>query len=139
MNAESGNNETETLLERGARTFESSLGASAKGFTQDLGAVAPGFGEMILEMEFGNAYHRPGLDLKTRELIIIATCSMLGTAGYGAAKMHIPAALRAGATRAEVVEVLVQIAFAGGLPTSIGALKTAQECFAELDAAAAHG
>lgn len=135
MNDLSRNIGPEARLELGSRTFEDSLGSPAQTFIDSL-AVAPGFAEMVLEMEFGTAYHRPGLDLKTRELIIVATCSMLGASGYGAAKMHIPAALRAGATREEIVEALVQIAFAAGLPTSIGALQNAQACFEELDAAA---
>jgi 4-carboxymuconolactone decarboxylase len=123
----------EAQYQRGAETFTSSLGTSSADFEKGFEDIAPGFGRLILEAEFGNAYHRPGLDLKTRELIIVATCATLGATGYDAAKMHIGAALRAGATRAEIVEAMVQITFAAGLPTSIGALQAAREAFAELD------
>lgn len=121
-------------LERGRATFEMALGVSADDFIAPFAEVAPGFAEMILETEFGNAYQRPGLDLKTRELIIVATCAMLGTTGIDAVKMHIRAALRAGASREEVVEALVQISFSAGLPTSIGAIQAAKAVFADLDA-----
>jgi 4-carboxymuconolactone decarboxylase len=124
---------TDALHKLGAETFTSSLGISAAEFEKGFEDIAPGFGRLILEAEFGTAYHRPGLDLKTRELIIVATCATLGATGYGAAKMHIGAALRAGATRAEIVEALVQITFAAGLPTSIGALEAARDAFAALD------
>jgi 4-carboxymuconolactone decarboxylase len=124
---------SDALYERGSKTFTSSLGSSSTEFEKGFEDIAPGFGRLILEAEFGNAYHRPGLDLKTRELIIVATCATLGATGYDAAKMHIGAALRAGATRAEIVEALVQITFAAGLPTSIGALQAAREAFAKLD------
>lgn len=120
-------------LTAGRSMFEQALGASAEDFAASLDAIAPGFADMILETEFGNAYQRPGLDLKTRELVIVATCAVIGTAGFDAVKMHIPAALRAGATRAEVVEVLVQIAFSAGLPTAIGALQAAKSVFDTLD------
>ncbi|RXH57055.1 carboxymuconolactone decarboxylase family protein [Granulicella sibirica] len=123
----------DALYEQGSKTFTSSLGTSSIDFEKSFEDIAPGFGRLILEAEFGNAYHRPGLDLKTRELIIVATCATLGATGYDAAKMHIGAALRAGATRAEIVEALVQITFAAGLPTSIGALQAAREAFAKLD------
>ena len=124
-------------LELGRRMFEQALGSSAADFAASLDAVAPGFADMILETEFGNAYQRPGLDLKTRELVIVATCAVIGTAGFDAVKMHIPAALRAGATRTEVVEVLFQIAFSAGLPTAIGALQVAKSVFDALDQQAA--
>jgi len=126
-----------TRLALGRTTFEQALGTSADDFTASLDAIVPGFADMILETEFGNAYQRPGLDLKTRELVIVATCAVIGTAGFDAVKMHIPAALRAGATRTEIVEVLYQIAFSAGLPTAIGALQAAKSVFDTLDQQAA--
>lgn len=124
-------------LDQGRAIFESALGVSADDFIAPFADVAPGFAEMILETEFGNAYQRSGLDLKTRELIIVATCAMLGATGIDAVKMHIRAAIRAGASRAEVIEALVQISFSAGLPTSIGAIQAAKSVFEALDAAAA--
>jgi 4-carboxymuconolactone decarboxylase len=124
-------------LALGRTTFEQALGTSADDFAASLDAIVPGFADMILETEFGNAYQRPGLDLKTRELVIVATCAVIGTAGFDAVKMHIPAALRAGATRTEIVEVLYQIAFSAGLPTAIGALQAAKSVFDTLDQQAA--
>lgn len=123
------------LFEKGRTTFDEALNVSVDQFVANVDALAPGFGRLIVEMEFGDIYNRPGLDLRTRELIIIASCATLGTAGFGAVKMHVPAALRAGATRAEIVESLVQVALAVGLPTAMGALQAAHEAFAELDKA----
>jgi 4-carboxymuconolactone decarboxylase len=130
-------NPNEALLARGSKTFEAAMGVSADGFIKSLQPIAPGFGELIIEMEFGAAYNRLGLDLKTRELVIIASCGALSATGICAVRMHIPAALRAGATRLEITEALIQIGFAAGLPTSLGALQAAGEVFAELDAKAA--
>ncbi|MDE1164453.1 MAG: carboxymuconolactone decarboxylase family protein [Pseudomonas sp.] len=127
----------DALFEQGCATFDSSLAISAQQFVTHVEALAPGFGRLIVEMEFGDIYSRPGLDLKTRELVIIASCAALGSTGFGAVKMHVPAALRHGATRAEIVESLVQVAMAAGLPTSLGALQAAKEAFDELDAAQA--
>ena len=125
----------QALYEKGAEVFDASLGTTAAEFVKAVDSMAPGFGRLIVEMEFGDIYNRPGLDIKTRELIIVASCATLGATGIGAVKMHIPAALRHGATRAEVVESLVQVAMAAGMPTALGALQAASEVFAELDAA----
>jgi 4-carboxymuconolactone decarboxylase len=122
------------LLARGAKTFEAVFGSSAQAFIDAVEPSAPGFGKLIVEMEFGDIYNRLGLDPKTRELIVIASCAALGATGLGAVRMHIPAALRCGATRAEIVESLVQVAMAAGLPTSLAALQAAKETFDALDA-----
>lgn len=135
MSVSDSNSESrQALYEKGAKVFDSSLSISADQFVKSVDAMAPGFGRLIVEMEFGDIYNRPGLDIKTRELIIVASCAALGATGIGAVKMHIPAALRHGATRAEIVESLVQVAMAAGLPTALGALQAATEVFAELDA-----
>lgn len=127
----------EELYRAGATIFATSLGVSAEQFVEQVDALAPGFGRLIVEMEFGDIYQRPGLDSKTRELVIIASCAVLGTVGHGAVRMHVPAALRHGATRAEVVESIVQVAMAAGLPIALGALQVAAEVFAQIDTAEA--
>ncbi len=135
MSTSNGNPSTlQALYAQGEETFDSSLSITAEQFVANVEPLAPGFGRLIVEMEFGAIYNRPGLDIKTRELIIIASCAALGATGLGAVKMHIPAALRHGATRAEIVESLVQVSMAAGLPTALGALQAASEVFAELDA-----
>ncbi|MGI4841438.1 MAG: carboxymuconolactone decarboxylase family protein [Janthinobacterium lividum] len=132
--SDSNSDSRQALYEKGAEVFNSSLSITADQFVESVDAMAPGLGRLIVEMEFGDIYNRPGLDIKTRELIIVASCAALGATGLGAVKMHIPAALRHGATRAEIVESLVQVAMAAGLPTALGALQAATEVFAELDA-----
>ena len=116
----------------GAQTFESTFAKPAQSFIDTVDAMAPGFGHLIVEMEFGNIYNRSGLALKTRELIIIASCATLGETGFGAVRMHVGAALRAGATHAEIVETLVQVSMSAGLPTALGALQVVHEVFSEM-------
>ena len=123
----------DAAFELGSKTFADVMGQPAEGFLAAGDGLAPGYGRLILETEFGN---RPGLDLRTRELVIIASCAALGVTGHGAVRTHIPAALNAGATREEIVEVLVQIGFGAGLPTSLAALEVAQQSFAAIDVAA---
>jgi 4-carboxymuconolactone decarboxylase len=116
-------------LALGSKTFESVMGVPAQSFVDSFAASEPDFGRLILGWEFGDAYNRPGLDLKTRELVVIAACAALGATGIPAVRMHIPAALRAGATRQEITEVLIQVGFAAGLPAALGAMNAAGEVF----------
>jgi 4-carboxymuconolactone decarboxylase len=109
-----------------AKTFEKVFAAPAADFESDINALADGFGTLILNTEFGNIYSRPGLDLKTRELCIIASCATLGSTGESALRMHIPAAIRAGATWTEITEVIVQVSMAAGLPAAMAALQIAR-------------
>jgi 4-carboxymuconolactone decarboxylase len=84
----------------------------------------------IIETEFGTSYKRSGLDPKTRELVLIASSGGIGKRPeLVRSKDTSPAALKAGATRLEIFEILVQFGFGAGLPTSIGALQALTEVF----------
>jgi 4-carboxymuconolactone decarboxylase len=133
---DSGTAPAQDRTAQGHRTFEAVMGTSATDFLSHVNALAPDFGQRILEWEFADAYGRPGLDLKTRELVIIASCAALGAIGHPAVRMHVAAALRAGASPTEIREVLVQVGFAAGLPTALGALQVAAE---SIEAAHAKG
>lgn len=113
----------------GSEKFKEVMGFDPQLFIDNFKDVAPDYGKYVLEWEFGGLYTRTGLDLKIRELVIIASCATLGPVGLPAVKMHIDAALRAGATKTEIVEVLMQISFSAGLPTAMAALEVAKEAF----------
>jgi len=120
-------------LSEGAKRFEEVMGVPASAFIENFNAVAPDFGKYVLEWEFADLYGRPGLDARTREIVVIASCATLGATGVPALQMHIRSALRAGITRAEIAEVLMQLAFSAGLPTAIGALQAARDVFESMD------
>ena len=61
---------------------------------------------MIVE-GYGKVLSRPGLDLKRRELCIVAVCAVLEQARQ--LHSHLHGALNAGATRAEVDETLAVV------------------------------
>lgn len=83
---------------------------------------------MTIEWALAGVLGRPGLDLVTRELLLIASCTTLGFA-TPQLRAHIEAALSIGATREQVVETILQMLFyAGGAATS-NALRTAAEVF----------
>jgi alkylhydroperoxidase/carboxymuconolactone decarboxylase family protein YurZ len=76
---------------------------------------------------FGNLYARDVLTQRERELCAVAALCVLNRANE--LKSHIIAAARAGATKAEVAEVLLQMSTYGGMPVCIEGLEIARQVF----------
>jgi 4-carboxymuconolactone decarboxylase len=92
--------------------------------------IAPDFADYLIEFPFGDIYSRPGLDLKTRELAVVAALTALGNAAPQL-KVHIHGALNVGCTRQEVVEVIIQMAVYAGFPAALNSLFAAKEVFSD--------
>lgn len=76
---------------------------------------------------------RPALDLRTRELTTISMLAALGNAEPQLA-FHTAGAIRAGATVAEVLEALMQVALYAGVPRTLNALAVARRALVEAGA-----
>jgi alkylhydroperoxidase/carboxymuconolactone decarboxylase family protein YurZ len=81
----------------------------------------------VIDLAFGNLYTRDVLSQKQRELCAVAALCVLERKNE--LKSHIIAALRTGASKKEVAEVLFQMAVYGGVPVSIEGLNIAREVF----------
>jgi len=90
--------------------------------------TCPDFAGMTIEWAMGGIMARPGLDLLTREYAIIASCVTLGHAAPQL-RAHIDAALGLGATRQQVVEVILSVLFYAGGAAVANALTIAGEAF----------
>jgi 4-carboxymuconolactone decarboxylase len=99
-----------------------------------LGDRSPALQRFITDFAFGEVYARPGLDLKTRQLVTIAMVGALGNAP-SQLKSHIHGALQLGWTRDQIREVLLQLAVYAGFPAAMNAMAAAQEAFADHTAA----
>ena len=84
------------------------------------------------EFPFGDLCSRPELELKTREIVAVAALAALGYA-TPQLKFHIGAALNAGCSRQEVVEILMQTVVYAGFPAALNGLYAAKEVFRERD------
>lgn len=105
-------------------------GGSGEQLVSSLEDVCPDFATMTIEWALAGIMARPGLDLVTRELLLIAACTTLGYAD-AQLRAHIEAALRIGTRREQIVEAILQMTFyAGGAATS-NALRTAGDVFRE--------
>jgi 4-carboxymuconolactone decarboxylase len=102
-------------------------GQSGEQLVQELQDVCPDFVNMTLEWALAGIMGRPGLDLLTRELLLVASCTTLGANAEPQLKAHIDAAIKVGATREQIVETILQMLFyAGGVNVS-NALRSAKE------------
>lgn len=97
-----------------------------------LGGLAPDFSALTVEACFGEVMARPGLDLARREIATIAALCALGRERQLAA--HLDFARNVGVTRAELVEVLMQMAVYAGWPAAVSGLAVASERFTGHDA-----
>ena len=97
--------------------------------TQSLDAIAPDFARHVVDFAFGEICARPGLDIRTRELLTVAALTALGTAERQLG-FHIRAAERSGCTRTEIVEAIVQMAVYAGFPSALNGLAAARATFA---------
>ncbi|MFB7667273.1 carboxymuconolactone decarboxylase family protein [Kitasatospora sp. NPDC056138] len=73
---------------------------------------------------------RPGLDLRTRQLVTVAVLAALGGCD-GQLAFHVGGALRNGARAEEVVETLSQVALYAGVPRAINAVAIAHDAIAK--------
>jgi 4-carboxymuconolactone decarboxylase len=89
------------------------------------------FQDLITRYAWGEIWTRPGLDERTRRLIVLATMIALGRDDEF--KMHLRAALDHGVSKDDVKEVLLQSGIYCGLPAANGAFHLAEEVFASLD------
>jgi len=123
----------ETRYRRGLETIRKFDEGNAAQLEEALKEIAPDLYRYIVEFAFGDILSRPGLPVATREIVTLSALSAMGTA-QPQLRVHINAALNVGVSRAQVVELFMQIAVYAGIPAALNALYLAKEVFAERDA-----
>ena len=122
------------LFETGLKIRKSVLGAE---FVEKSIASADDFNmpmqRLTTEYCWGAVWGREELPKKTRSMLNLAMLSALNRPHE--LKMHIGGALRNGVSKAEIREVLLQVAIYCGIPAGVDAFRVARETFVELDKA----
>lgn len=114
---------------RGLAKLEEIDGAAGTNVIASLGDIAPDFARYLIEFPFGDIYSRPGLDLRSREIAVVAALTAMGNAAPQL-KVHIGGALNVGVKPEEIVEVIMQMAVYAGFPAALNGLFAAKEVFA---------
>jgi len=94
----------------------------------------PDLARYIREFAYDTVYQRPGLDLKTKELLACALLTSLGAESE--LKTHLRGALRAGASEQEVREALLFMVPYLGFPRVVAAFGQLQSLLARQESAA---
>jgi len=92
--------------------------------------ISPDLGRYIIEYSFGDIYARETLDLKSKELVVVAALTAMGTAPPQL-KVHLNGALNTGSAISEVKEVILQMSVYSGFPSAINAMNALKEVLAE--------
>lgn len=114
---------------RGLAKLEEIDGEAGTRVIDSLHDIAPDFARYLIEFPFGDIYSRPGLDLRSREIAVVAALTAMGNAAPQL-KVHIGGALNVGVTPDEIVEVIMQMAVYAGFPAALNGLFAAREVFA---------
>jgi 4-carboxymuconolactone decarboxylase len=104
-----------------------------QGWSGMLERDVPGFADWVVTALFGGTYQRPGLDLRDRQLVNLATLATLGGVDPQLTG-HVKTSVRIGMTHAEILEVFVHLAPYIGMPKALAGLRVATAALAEVDA-----
>lgn len=120
----------QTRYERGLATMRKMFGPAIDSALKNLERTSPGLARCLVEFPFADVYTRPGLDLKTREMLTISALTVLG---YPQAELrhHIRAALNVGCTPDQILEIILQMAVYAGFPAALEGVETAASVFDE--------
>ena len=125
--------EHSAVYEAGMAEIRKQLGPMADGYIRRIKALSPEFAWVNVTFPFAELYTRDVIDLKTRELCTVAALTVQGFS-LPELRLHINAALRCGATRGEVAEIITQMIAYCGFPAATNALMTMKEVFDSIDA-----
>jgi len=89
------------------------------------------FQRFITETAWGSVWVRPGLEIKTRQLLTIAILAALGR--HEELALHVRATRNTGVTRDELKEALMQVAVYAGIPVANSAFAVAKREYAEME------
>ncbi|EPY7192371.1 carboxymuconolactone decarboxylase family protein [Enterobacter hormaechei] len=123
---------TENRYLRGLAKLRKIDGQAGEDVIKSLQDIAPDFARYLIEFPFGDIYSRAGLDLKNRELAVVAALTALGNA-QPQLNVHIQGALNVGVTQTEIVETIMQMGVYVGFPAAHNGLVAAKEVFAQGD------
>jgi len=119
-------------FDRGWQKLREVDGNAGERVIESLADIAPDFATYLIE-NFGDIYSRTQLDVKSREIGVVAALTALGNA-TPQLQVHIHAALNVGWTQAEIIEIIMQMAIYAGFPAALNGLFAAKAVFAELAA-----
>jgi len=120
-----------TALERGRAIVDQINPGLEVALADRYDTALPDFAETLVEFAYGRLYAREGLDLKTRQIATVAALTALGGQTGPQLRINLEHALAAGASKRELLEVILQMSVYGGMPAAINGTNIAMQLFEE--------
>jgi 4-carboxymuconolactone decarboxylase len=116
--------------QRGRAQLKQMLGTTGEQALENIAGISPDMARYVVEFVFGDVHTRPGLDVKTREVVAVAALTALGNAAPQL-RAHLHGALNVGCSQQEIVELMIEMAVYAGFPAALNGLFAARDVFAE--------
>ncbi len=120
----------ENRLERGYKKLREVDGKAGKDVENNLKDVFPDLVKYMIEYVWGDIYSRESLDLKSKEIAVVASLTASGNA-EPQLKVHINGALNVGCTINEIKEIILQMSAYSGFPICINAINALKDVLNE--------
>ncbi len=111
-------------------------GHVGEAMVEEMKAICPDFATMTIKWAIDGIMGRPGLDLATRELLLVASCVTSGNA-QPQLRAHMESAAKLGVSREQMIESLLTLLFYAGGPSVRNALVEVPNIYATRKAAGA--
>jgi 4-carboxymuconolactone decarboxylase len=118
-------------MKLGRQTINKLVDGGDANLMNKLGKTAPDLAKYVLEFVFADIYARPGLDLKTKQILTVTILATLGTAKPQLC-YHIKAALNIGITKEEIIDIMTHLAPYAGFPAALNGVAAANEVFEQI-------
>lgn len=105
-------------------------GGAGKDVENSLKDISPDLVKYMIEYSFGDIYSRNGLDLKSKEIAVVASLTAVGNA-EPQLKFHIKAGLNVGLTDNDVKEIMLLMTIYVGFPSAINGTNALKEVLYE--------
>lgn len=111
----------EDRLKRGLKKLLEVDGKAGDDVVNSMNDIFPDLVKYMIEYVWGDIYSRNILDLKSKEMAVVAALTAMGNA-KPQLKVHINGALNVGCTINEIKEIILQMSAYAGFPASINAI-----------------
>ncbi|MGR3321964.1 MAG: carboxymuconolactone decarboxylase family protein [Pseudooceanicola sp.] len=120
-------NPFEMMMEQ-AQTMAKAMNPALESFNpKAFEAMWPTLPKEFMEVAFGKAFNKEGLDSKTRLFLMLAGLTMQGAQAESQVRVTVRHLLESGATKQEVAEAIAQMTMFAGLPAVTKAGQLAKE------------
>ncbi|MBY6090134.1 carboxymuconolactone decarboxylase family protein [Pseudooceanicola sp. 502str34] len=115
-----------------AQEMVKSMNPALESFTpKGFEALWPTMPKEWMEVAFGKAFNKEGLDSKTRLFLTLAGLTMQGAQADTQLRVTVRHLLEAGATKQEIAEAIAQMSMFAGIPAMTRAAQLAKEVMDE--------